>query len=69
MFKTDHHKEDEDAMKDIDDSLGTLKWVFGGIAGISLSVGGIGVINIVTERTREIGIRKALGATRGKSLM
>ncbi len=64
-FTVRSQKEMQQLMENV---TGTLTLLLGGIAAISLLVGGIGIMNImlvtVTERTREIGIRKAIGAKR-----
>ncbi len=63
----------EDIAAAVNEVSETMTVLLGSIAGISLLVGGIGIMNIVlvsvTERTREIGIRKAVGARESDILM
>jgi putative ABC transport system permease protein len=80
VLLANRHSPDDFQVRNVQDQIDaqkqasqTLTILLGAIAGISLVVGGIGIMNImivsVTERTREIGIRKAVGAKRRDILM
>ena len=72
IFKSDDYfnvMANSSLLDEMNEQIAMLSMMLGGIAGISLLVAGVGVMNImlvsVTERTKEIGIRKALGAKKG----